>query len=374
MATEVLEKLRDIPFQKIKDSPTVKYYTDWKIFQNLLPLEYSTRYIDNTEYLKFKPDIVLTTDEAISEGGVVEYSIVRKGFRDHSKVYAKDRNVLNRMEAYHIYRNKYILKLGLSGEFGGYTILSPGPIGYLPNHLVINIDEGSKGNLNIVDLGLGSGLKTFFIEMNIANNSEVDVNYVFLYNRDTASYTDFSFEVLESSKLSFNILGFGGLMTHLRSSVELKGVNSVGYTYGSLIARNNTKTDVITNVTHHGDYSESILSVRGGILDGGYLVHRGAARILNISHEANTAVKSYLTIFGEKGTAHSIPMLEVDTGIVAGASHSTSVSRLDEYRLFYLRKMGLSDDEIIDMLLRAYVEYSGVAEIFDVDWRGILKD
>ena len=374
MSTGLLEKLKDIPFQKIKDSPTVKYYTNWKIFESLLDIEYTEEYQLDNPYVEFKPSIVLKVDDVDVESDIAEVEIVKDGYKSISKIYARDLNQLNKMEAYHILRNRYILKLIFLKDFESYTVLSPAPAGYLPNHLNLYIGDNVKGTLNIVDLGHREGLKTFFVEVSVGRNADISLNYLFLHNRSTATYTEYSIDVDRGSKVSFNILGFGGLMTHLRSNMDLKGRESIGYTYGSLIAREDTMTDVITNVTHHGDYSESILSVRGGILDKGYLVHRGAARILNVSHEASTAVKSYLTIFGDKGTAHSIPMLEVDTGIVAGASHSTSVSRLDEYRLFYLRKMGLSDEEIIDMLLRAYVEYSGVAEIFNVDWRSILKD
>jgi len=372
-SSQVLEMLKEIPFQKIRDSPTVKYYTDWKIFESMLELDYASEYQWETELLKFRPDVIMYSDKVEMVSDKVAATTLTGGYRDYSDVYRRGDKFINKMEAYHRFRNRYILKLDFNGEVDGYTIVSPSHKGFLPNHLLINVEEGSRVTLNLVDLGLDNGLKTLFVETNVGERAELKINYIFIHGGETAVYNEFISNVGESAELDFLFLGFGGRMTHIRSNVDLIGRESKGYTYGSLIARGDTKTDVITNVTHHGDYSDSVLSVRGGILDGGYLVHRGAARILNRSHEASTAVKSYLTIFGDKGTAHSIPMLEVDTGIVAGASHSTSVSRLDEYRIFYLKKMGLSEPEIIDMLLRAYVEYSGVAEVFEVDWRSLIK-
>lgn len=372
-STEVLEAVRDIPFQKIKDSPTVKYYTDWKIYESLLELEYSKEYSWETNLVRLDPDIILYCDRAEVVKDRVSVKTLSDGFKSNSIVYRESGRYINKMMAYHKLRNKYILKLDLDGNIEDYTILSPSPIGYMPTHIVIDVEDKSQTALNLIDLGFSRGLKTFFMEVKVGDNAKLDINYLFIHGDETAVYKDFIMHVGDSAELDFKFLGFGGLMTHLRSEVELLGKESRGYTYGSLIARGGTKTDVITNVTHHGDDSDSLLSVRGGILDEGYLVHRGSARILNKSHEASTAVKSYLTIFGDRGKAYSIPMLEVDTGIVAGASHSTSVSRLDEYRIFYLKKMGLSESEIVDMLLRAYVEYSGVAEVFSIDWRSLTK-
>jgi len=365
---QVLQRLSDIPYQKLRDSPTVKYYTDWKRFDEALKLDYTSEYVKEHPGLKFTPNIFFTVDGV--EGDIPGLKVVEDGFENVSGLYRLGWDELNKLQAYHRLRNRLIARLELEG--GEYTVLSPSPEGYLPTHLVIKALKG-ENTVNIVDLALGRGLKTLFVEVDVYDNAELDLNYLFLHQRESPVYTELTMNVGEKSKLWFRFLGFGGYMTHVRSHVHPRGRESEGYTLGSLIARGYTKTDVITNVTHHGDYSKSTLSVRGGVLDDGYLVHRGAARILNVSHEAETSVKSYLTIFGERGAAHSIPMLEVDTGIVGGASHSTSVSRLDEYRLFYLRKMGLSLNEIVDMLLRAYVEYSGVAEKFDVDWRRIIK-
>ncbi len=365
---QVLQRLSEIPFQKVRDSPTIKYYTDWKRFEEALKLDYAGELTTEAPYAKITPNLLFTLDGV--EGSHKGLEIIEEGFENVSEVYRRDWSELNKMEAYHILRNRYIARLTLSG--GETTVLSPSPKGYLPTHLVVKAVEG-ENTLNIADLALDRGLKTLFVEVDVEPGAELTVNYFFLHQREAPVYTEFTMNVGDGAKLWFRFLGFGGYMSHIRSHVHPKGRESEGYTYGSLIARTDTKTDVITNVTHHGDYSKSVLSVRGGVLEKGYLVHRGAARILNVSHEAETAVKSYLTIFGEHGAAHSIPMLEVDTGIVAGASHSTSVSRLDEYRLFYLRKMGLSESEIVDLLLRAYVEFSGVAEKFDVDWRGIIN-
>ena len=372
-SSQVLERLKDIPFQKIRDSPTVKYYTDWKIFESLLELDYAREYSWETELIKYSPDVIMFSDRVEIVSDRVSATTLTGGYKDYSDVYRRGDKFINKMEAYHRFRNNYILKLDFEEDVDSYTVVSPSPKGYLPNHLLISVKENVKATINLVDLGLDNGLKTLFLETDMGERAELKINYIFIHGLETASYNEFISNVGEGAELDFLFLGFGGRMTHIRSNVDLIGKESKGYTYGSLIARGDTKTDVITNVTHHGDFSDSVLSVRGGILEKGYLVHRGAARILNKSHEASTAVKSYLTIFGDRGTAHSIPMLEVDTGIVAGASHSTSVSRLDEYRIFYLKKMGLSEPEIIDMLLRAYVEYSGVAEVFEVDWRSLVN-
>lgn len=48
IARDELRKLvKELPFQEIADTPTVKYYTDWKVYERLMDLDYA----DSTDTL-----------------------------------------------------------------------------------------------------------------------------------------------------------------------------------------------------------------------------------------------------------------------------------------------------------------------------------
>ena len=52
--------------------------------------------------------------------------------------------------------------------------------------------------------------------------------------------------------------------------------------------------------------------------------------------------------------ADSVPNLEIETGEIAGAGHSSTTGRFDDTQLFYLMSRGISEDEARRLIVHGF--------------------
>lgn len=118
--------------------------------------------------------------------------------------------------------------------------------------------------------------------------------------------------------------------------------------------------DYVTNVLQYGKRSRSETRVHGFSYENGWTVHRGGtAKVFESARNASSGVVSEVTVMDRGGSLGgvSVPMLEVDTGEVEAAFHSSTVRQFDEDALFYLRSRGgLDSDEALSLFVHGIGE------------------
>ncbi|MEB3779504.1 MAG: SufD family Fe-S cluster assembly protein [Desulfurococcales archaeon] len=363
---ELVEKL---PFQQIGDTPTVRYYTDWKVFESRLNLDYASSEDRLPDFLsKLEPNITLglslrTTN--IPEGVIIED--LTKTLEVRPMAIA---GVNTKMQAYHAYRwntGAYI-KITDESSIEDLVIVSLGGDGYLGHHIIIDIGVRANARIKIIDYGgPNAGLKTLVTEMTARNNSKLEVDILSLYHELHASFIQHYLRIEDQAEVAVRILTSGGSMTRFESDNLLLGRLSKLDAKASNVARPSTKTDFLLNAVHKGPESEGFIGARGVVLGDGYLAQRGLAKIDHEASWASSEVESHVTILGERGRGYAVPMLEIHTGDVTKAGHSASVTTIQEDHLFYLRSRGLNRDELERMLITGAIEYSSVASSLGID-------
>ena len=67
--------------------------------------------------------------------------------------------------------------------------------------------------------------------------------------------------------------------------------------------------------------------------------------------------------------ADSVPNLEIETGEILGAGHSSSTGRFDEDHLFYLRSRGIPEDQARRLIVEGFfldlIHHIDIPEIED---------
>ncbi|MCE4598863.1 MAG: SufD family Fe-S cluster assembly protein [Desulfurococcales archaeon] len=367
------EKYRDLieklPFQQIGDTPTVRYYTDWKVFESRLNLDYASSEDKLPGFLsKLKPNITLGLSlraTNVPEGVIVED--LTKVLEVRPMAIA---GVNTKMQAYHAYRwntGAYI-KITDESSIEDLVIVSLGGDGYLGHHIIIDIGERANARIKIIDYGgPNASLKTLITEMTARNNSKLEVDILSLYHELHASFIQHYLRIEDQAEAVVRILTSGGSMTRFESDNLLLGRLSKLDAKASNVARPSTKTDFLLNAVHKGPESEGFIGARGVVLGDGYLAQRGLAKIDHEASWASSEVESHVTILGERGRGYAVPMLEIHTGDVTKAGHSASVTTIQEDHLFYLRSRGLNRDELERMLITGAIEYSSVASSLGID-------
>ncbi|MFN4046504.1 MAG: hypothetical protein ACK4H7_04105, partial [Acidilobaceae archaeon] len=184
--------VEELPYQHIADTPTVKHYTDWKVFDERLSLPHSTE-VDGIpgmlSHISFNAILGLETVIVSRPGGaVIEALSGETGtLKPMSLV-----GVNSKMNAYHAYRwqSGVLVDVGEGVDFGSIALLSLGGNAYSGHHIILNVGGGARGKIYILDYaGPSKGLKTLVFEGVIGEEADVEVNIASLHSREHAVYT-----------------------------------------------------------------------------------------------------------------------------------------------------------------------------------------
>ena len=360
---EVEKLIREIPYQRINDSPTVKRYTEWRLFESYLLMPESV-YSENlpSPLRRIRPLIELRgrLDTNISKTESSLLSIKRLWNRSPNKLPEV------KLEALHSLRWFAGAELRVKPKAqvpSLLVILSAGGRGYVGHHLKIDVGERTKATVVLLDyLGNEKGLKTFIVEGFLGEGSELTLYPVTIHKWGAPSFSVRTFILSNNSKLIIKAVTGGGVMTHEKYNIVLRGENSEALLISSAITKDGCRLDLITNMFHEAPETFSRVRVRGGVKGDSLLVHRGVSRVLNNAVESDTEIESRVTILGDSGKGYSIPMLELESGRVKNAKHSASVIKIDNLTEFYLMSRGLSRSDIIGLVMRGIITYSGALD------------
>ena len=357
---EVNELIKNIPYQELSDSPTVKKYTEWSFFTPYLTT-LEAAYSENlpAPLRRIKPTIELRgrLDTNIPKVSSDSLSIKRVWNRVPQKLPE------TKIEALHALRWFAGAEINIRPEVrlpNLLTLLSAGGRGYVGHHLRINVGDGAKATVVVLDyLGNEKGMKTFIIDGSLGAGSELTLYAVTIHKWGAPSFSRRTFALSRNAKLIIKTVTGGGIMTHERYDSVLGGDGSEAYIITSAITKAGCRLDLITNVFHEASKTKSRVKVRGGVKGDSTLIHRGVGRITEEATDSDTEIESRITILSHSGRGYSIPMLELESGRVKAAKHSTSVTKVDDSTKFYLMSRGLSKSDIIDLIMRGIMTYSG---------------
>ncbi len=357
--------IEEIPYQKIGDSPTLKYYARWSFIEKLNIVSHEPKkplnnvpetYVDKKHFtIAFEGNKLAMYGKKYDGVSVVE--INNESLRTYGGFLFRNISISEtKLNAVHV---AYFVKGAIVDihksisepiRIIGFTSHRNVHVGY---HLVYILRDNVNAELEIVSLGIKDAdvLKTFVIEGFMGKNSKAKVTFVVKDSGKSFSYILHRIRSYDESKHVSHNLIISDNVTHMREGhvLSLKGETR---TYGLMIGKNNSWQDYYTNVIHAGPYSSSRINVEGIALDSSTIIHRGLAKVLNSALESSSIIKSRMLILGNKAKANSAPMLEIETSNVKEAKHATSVSRLNEDHLFYMASRGISIEEAERLIIK----------------------
>jgi Fe-S cluster assembly scaffold protein SufB len=349
------EELKKIPYQEIADSPTVKYYTDWRIYEKKLDLENAETYDEVNLDLATKYDCIILADNSMrligsckSEDLDVEPKECILGPRKE------------KMLMYHAMRTDLKKRIEVNG--GKTLLVLRGGKGYVGH--TIDIEVHGKTRIDVLDIALSEGLRTSVIRLNLHKDSEAEVNQLSYHSEKNAVYQYYIVGQNENSKLSYKLAAYAGEMSRLRVDADLLGEKASIETIVGALARGNTRGDYIINVVHEKPETQSRIDSRGVSLDNSLLAIRGIARVSGDAWWSSSHVEAHVTVLGDKAKGYAVPMLEIFTGNVKEAYHSASVTNIRGEELFYLKSRGFNMEDIERLLTHGILERTQVTRVF----------
>lgn len=304
-----LSALPDTVYQPYGDSPTVRAYTDWSMFEG-----------------------------AFSRGGVSPGTV--KGARPAGAVpsFSFDPGS-NRALAHHFSK----LPSFLLWDGSGY-VLSGSSRAHTTQHFFFCVEKGSEVLLE--DLADTSS-KSLTADVFVRPGASLRLQHI--VRGSHPQYTHLRVHLGAGASLSVNLAVIGS-NAHVRYEVFLNGPSASFELSGASITG---RSDVITDAFVRSESNTA--SVRYLLLSspGDFLVHRGVLRVEHRSSMALVDMDSAFLTAG--GFVAAVPQLEVLTDDVRGASHRARDIGLDDERVFYLLSRGLGVEEAVEMYLKDVV-------------------
>lgn len=222
--------------------------------------------------------------------------------------------------------------------------------------LLIVAEEGAEAQILLCDHTAGSAsyLTTMVTEVFAGRDAKIDICTIEENGENHDKYAHYYINQEANSRVTMNGVTLHTGRTCNRVRVRLLGENAESQTAGAVIAGNKEHVDNHLIVEHiapscHSDmlFKYVLDGESVGAFAGKVLVHEGAQQTSSQQTNANLCASP-------EARAFSQPMLEIYADDVK-CNHGSTIGKLDENALFYMRQRGIPESEARLLLQHAFV-------------------
>lgn len=170
-------------------------------------------------------------------------------------------------------------------------------------------------------------------------------------------------------------VSFGGDVVRLHTNVYYEGPGGRAEMFGVYFADAGQHIEHRLFVDHNAPETYSHVDYRGALQGkDAHSVWIGDVLIRKVAENIETYETNKNLVLTEGARADSVPNLEIETGEIVGAGHSSTTGRFDDEQLFYLTSRGIDPDEAKRLVVMGFfVEIIRRIGIPDVEERLIAE-
>ena len=147
----------------------------------------------------------------------------------------------------------------------------------------------------------------------------------------------------------------GGAIVRVNSNVRYAGPGGDATLLGVYFADAGQHLEHRSFVDHNAPHCESLVTYKGALQgETARTVWVGDVLIRKEAEEINTYELNRNLVLTDGARADSVPNLEIETGLIAGAGHASSTGRFDDEQLFYLMSRGIGQDDAKRLVVRGF--------------------
>ncbi|MFT3969185.1 MAG: Fe-S cluster assembly protein SufD [Micropruina sp.] len=215
--------------------------------------------------------------------------------------------------------------------------------------------EGSASYATKVDVLVGDGAKVNFVSIqDWADDAVHGGHHSVLVGRDAEVRTV--------------TVSLGGKVVRLAETARFAGPGGSLEQFGLYFVDGGQHIEHRLFVDHNAPNTHSNVDYRGALQgEGARAVWIGDVLIRKVAEKISTYESNKNLVLTDGCRADSVPNLEIETGEIEGAGHSSTTGRFDDEQLFYLRSRGISEAEARRLVVRGFfadiVRRIGVPEV-----------
>jgi Fe-S cluster assembly protein SufB len=228
------------------------------------------------------------------------------------------------------------------------------------SHNIIVAEENSKLNFlqeaysRLGPESQGSALYSEVSEVYLSEGAEVNFASLQNFEGEVNSTVNRRSIVQKDAKVNWTVGHIGGGTTRSRTDSVLNGAGSAAEDVEVVFGSESQRFDVVTDLTHQSIHTTGHVLARGVLRDSSRSIFKGMIRIEEGAKNSNSYLAEHAMILSKKARADAIPGLEIKTNEVK-ATHSGSVSQVDEEQIFYLMSRGLSESEAQRLIIVGFM-------------------
>ena len=220
-------------------------------------------------------------------------------------------------------------------------------------HLVITVGAHAKATIVL----RYTGSATFADKTDLVIGDGAQVNFVSIQDWDDDAVHGGHHSVLvgRDSQVRMVTVSLGGKVVRLAETSKFAGPGGSLEQFGLYFVDAGQHIEHRLFVDHNAPNTHSNVDYRGALQgEGARSVWIGDVLIRKIAEGISTYESNKNLVLTDGCRADSVPNLEIETGNIKGAGHSSTTGRFDDEQLFYLRTRGISEAEARRLVVRGF--------------------
>lgn len=194
-----------------------------------------------------------------------------------------------------------------------------------------------------------------YLDCNVNPTAELEFITLQAMNSDTICVSNRKAFVGKDAKMSWYSGMFGSMLSRFKTDSVMKGSGAQSEDVQIVFGTNNQLFDVSSNLDHSGFSTRGKVLVKSIVKDSAKSLFKGMIKIQKDAQTSEAYLAGHAILLNKGAQADAIPGLEIETNEVK-ATHSASVSQIDEEQIFYLMCKGLDRESAKREIINGFVE------------------
>jgi len=223
---------------------------------------------------------------------------------------------------------------------------------------MICAEESSRLNF-LEELYTGASAGTYLVssvlEVRAGSSSHIDASSLQLLDETGTYLTNKRVDAANDSHVNITSILLGSSVSRSRMDLVLSGRGSTVEGFEVFFCNAKQRFDMESNLVHNAPDTTAALHARGVLKGTSQSIFKGMIKINHVAKNASSYLAHHAMLLDKGARSDGIPGLDIETNEVK-ATHSASVSQVDEDQVFYLRARGLPEDEAKKMIVLGFFE------------------
>lgn len=259
-------------------------------------------------------------------------------------------------QAWHSFDKATVIDVPANAEIAepiNLTLRGEGIDGTSFGHLFIEIGQFAKATI-ILD-HVGSAVVAANVEVKVNDGANLTLVSIQDWDDDAVHVAHHHGRVGRDATYKHVAVSLGGNLVRLNCSVDYAGPGGQAEMLGVYFADAGQHIEHRLFVDHNAPKTKSKVEYKGALQGkGAHAVWVGDVLIRKEAEGIDTFESNDNLVLTDGCRADSIPNLEIETGEIEGAGHSSTTGRFDDEHLFYLQSRGIAEAEARNLVVHGF--------------------